>query len=154
MHTPSVAELIPLLQTAIGPVILISGVGMLLLTMTNRFGRAIDRARQLGAHLPAPGARERSQIEAQLRILWRRARMIRRAIILSASSALSAAVLIIVLFITPLLHLNTSILLIALFVTALSCLLASLVFFIRDLNLSLVALRLELDTHGIAKGET
>jgi hypothetical protein len=34
------------LRDAIGPVILISGVGLLLLTMTNRLGRAIDRARQ------------------------------------------------------------------------------------------------------------
>ena len=40
-------ELIPVLQVAIGPVILISGVGLLLLTLTNRYGRTIDRARQL-----------------------------------------------------------------------------------------------------------
>ena len=39
---------IPTLQTAIGPVILISGVALLLLTMTNRLGRAIDRARLIG----------------------------------------------------------------------------------------------------------
>jgi hypothetical protein len=36
MQVPSVAQLIPVLQTAIGPVILISGVGLLILTMTNR----------------------------------------------------------------------------------------------------------------------
>src|SRR5688572_19515401 len=40
-------EIVPVLQVAIGPVILISGVGLLLLTMTNRLGRAIDRARSL-----------------------------------------------------------------------------------------------------------
>ncbi len=44
-------EIVPVLQVAIGPVILISGVGLLLLTMTNRLGRAIDRARQLKAEL-------------------------------------------------------------------------------------------------------
>ena len=43
----NLAEIIPVLQVSIGPVILISGVGLLLLTMTNRLGRAIDRARQL-----------------------------------------------------------------------------------------------------------
>ena len=41
------ARLVPILQVAIGPAILISGVGLLLLTMTNRFGRIIHRARQL-----------------------------------------------------------------------------------------------------------
>ncbi len=40
-------ELIPILQVAIGPVILISGVGLLLLSMTNRFGRVTDRSRTL-----------------------------------------------------------------------------------------------------------
>ena len=39
MRNHSLDELVPILQLAIGPVILISGVGMLLLTFTNRFGR-------------------------------------------------------------------------------------------------------------------
>ena len=37
--------LIPILQVAIGPVILVSGVGLLLLSMTNRLGRIVDRRR-------------------------------------------------------------------------------------------------------------
>ena len=47
MSNPTVAELVPILQTAIGPALLISGVGLLLLTMTNRLGRVVDRARLL-----------------------------------------------------------------------------------------------------------
>jgi len=39
------SEIVPVLQTAISPVVLISGVGLLLLTMTNRLGRIVDRAR-------------------------------------------------------------------------------------------------------------
>jgi len=46
MPPTSLEQIIPELRDAIGPVILISGVGLLLLTMTNRRGRAIDRARQ------------------------------------------------------------------------------------------------------------
>jgi len=42
----SLEQIIPELRDAVGPVILISGVGLLLLTFTNRLGRAIDRARQ------------------------------------------------------------------------------------------------------------
>ena len=40
-------DLVPILQMAVGPVILISGVGLLLLSMTNRLGRVIDRSRLL-----------------------------------------------------------------------------------------------------------
>ncbi|MBL8732337.1 MAG: DUF2721 domain-containing protein [Planctomycetes bacterium] len=43
----SLSDLLPVLQTAIGPVILISGIGLLLLNMTNRYGRIIDRSRDL-----------------------------------------------------------------------------------------------------------
>jgi len=39
MTPPTLTQLIPVLQVAIGPVILISGVGLLLLSMTNRYGR-------------------------------------------------------------------------------------------------------------------
>jgi hypothetical protein len=39
--------LVPLLQFAIGPVIVISGVALILLNMTNRYGRIIDRSRAL-----------------------------------------------------------------------------------------------------------
>jgi hypothetical protein len=56
MYSTPPLELIPVLQVAIGPVILISGVGLLLLTLTNRFGRAVDRALPQGdndCHLDA-----------------------------------------------------------------------------------------------------
>ena len=49
MNIPLVAQMIPVLQTAIGPMILISGLGLILLTMTNRLGRTIDRVRILTA---------------------------------------------------------------------------------------------------------
>jgi len=47
----SVSKLIPIQQIAIGPVILISGIGMLLLTKTNRLGQPIDRSQQLAWEL-------------------------------------------------------------------------------------------------------
>jgi hypothetical protein len=43
----SLTDLITTLQLSIGPVILISGVGLILLSMTNRLARVIDRSRLL-----------------------------------------------------------------------------------------------------------
>ena len=91
-------ELIPVLQTAIGPGILISGVGMLLLTITNRLGRTIDRSRALIALRSESSDSRRLAVELQLGILWKRARLLRRAITLATIAALLAALLIIVLF--------------------------------------------------------
>jgi hypothetical protein len=144
MQALSVAQLIPVLQTAIGPTILISGVGLLLLTMTNRLARTIDRARITARELPSVTEGNRRKGVEELRILWRRARLIRLAIALASTSALFAAVLIIVLFVAALLQTESTWLICTLFIACLACLIGSLVVFIHDVNQGLAALRLEL----------
>lgn len=143
--TPTAIErIIPLLQMAIGPVILISGVGLLLLTMTNRLGRAIDRVRLLTQDLSPQGADKREQTLAQVAILYRRTRIIRLSILLAAVSALLASALIITLFLAALLQWDAGLLASVLFIGCMGSLFASLLAFIRDINLSLHALKLEL----------
>ena len=145
MAMTPVRELIPVLQVAIGPVILISGVGLLLLTLTNRYGRTIDRSRQLVRELRELAGDDRERLEGQIEILYRRARLIRLSITLAAVSVLLASVLIIVLFLTALWKLEVGLLLSLLFVACMVALSGSLVAFIRDINLSLGALKLELE---------
>ena len=142
-------DLIPTLQTAIGPVILISGVALLLLTMTNRLGRAIDRARLIGATLAEPEPPARPALEAQLRILWRRAGLIRSAIALATISALLAAGLVIALFFAALLRVEVAWLITLLFIGCMVSLILALGLFLHDINQSLAALRLEMSSHGM-----
>jgi hypothetical protein len=139
-------DLVPILQMAIGPVILISGVGLLLLSMTNRLGRVIDRARLLAEAVRKTDPNERLRLSAQLKILSRRARLVRLAIILAALSVLLAGVLIIALFLAALIDLEFGAVVIILFVSCMGSLVASLVVFIRDINLSLSALMLEISS--------
>ncbi len=145
MPLTPVKELIPVLQVAIGPVILISGVGLLLLTLTNRYGRTIDRSRQLVRELRELGDADRKRLEGQIAILYRRARLIRLSILLAGVSVLLASVLIIVLFLTALWKLEVGVLISLLFIACMVALSGSLVAFIRDINLSLGALKLELE---------
>ena len=145
----TVEQLVPLLQLAIGPVIVISGVGLVLLSMTNRYARVIDRARALAAALRA-GDGEPSRSREQLAILERRARRLRTAIALTSLSLLLVALLVICLFVLSLLELDAAGLVIGLFTACLLALIAALVLFILDVNASLAALRLELE--GSAAG--
>ena len=145
MPLTSLEKIIPMLQVAIGPVILISGVGLLLLTMTNRLGRAIDRARLFKAELPKRSDAEREQVLAQVAIIYRRARVIRLSITLAAISALLASALIITLFVTALLQWEAGLVASLIFIACMTSLFASLLAFIRDINLSLHALKLELE---------
>ncbi|ARM31217.1 DUF2721 domain-containing protein [Prosthecochloris sp. HL-130-GSB] len=136
-----------LIQTAIGPVILVSGMGLLLLTMTNRLGRIIDRSRAMSHELDAMGSVDRQRIEAEIDILWSRARYIRIAIMLVVLSCLSASLLVIVLFLAPLTDLDQPVVISVLFVAAMVFLISSLIFFLLDVNRTLSALRIELDAH-------
>lgn len=145
MPSTPLNELIPVLQVAIGPVILISGVGLLLLTLTNRYGRAIDRARQLMGELRELEGADRLRLEGQVEILYRRARLIRLSITLGGLSVLLASLLIIVLFLTALWKLEVGLLISLLFIASMASLSGSLVAFIRDMYLSLGALKLELE---------
>jgi hypothetical protein len=138
------ADLVPVLQTAIGPVVMVSGVGLLLLTMTNRLGRVVDRARALAHQLKEAADEEtRAPIQAQLRILRQRAEFIRRAIALAAFCVLFAAILVISLFVTAVFNTDIPWLVAALFILSMGCLIASMVYFIRDINKALVATKLE-----------
>src|SRR3954470_10367652 len=75
MEGPISSSLLPMIQLAITPVILITGLGSLLLTMTNRMGRIVDRTRILAGQARAAAAvGERAHIESQLRIMYQRAK--------------------------------------------------------------------------------
>ena len=139
-----VRELIPVLQVAIGPVILISGVGLLLLTLSNRFGRAVDRSRQLGREMREVSNEDRPRLAAQVDILYRRSRVIRLAIIFAALSVLLASVLIIVLFLSVLAHFEAGVVIALLSIFCLGSLIGSMAAFIRDIQFFLQALKLEL----------
>jgi hypothetical protein len=152
MPPTSLEQIIPELRDAIGPVILISGVGLLLLTMTNRLGRAIDRARQLKTELPKRTEAEREQVQAQVAIIYQRAKLIRMSITLAAFSALLAAGLVVTLFVTALLQWQNGWFASLIFIACMVSLIASLVAFIRDINLSLRALKLELGDDREPKG--
>jgi hypothetical protein len=138
------AELIPSLQIAIGPVILISGIGLLLLSMTNRFGRVVDRSRSLAEALRHAGPAEHPRLSSQLRILVARARLIRLSITLATVSLLLAAILIIVLFLGALFQIEAVLGIVVIFIGCLASLIGSLIVFLRDIYVSLKALELEI----------
>ncbi|MCW8133151.1 MAG: DUF2721 domain-containing protein [Planctomycetota bacterium] len=142
------SDLIPTLQLSIGPAILISGVGLILLSMTNRFGRVIDRSRLMTRDLREASHEERPRILEQLRILSRRARQIRAGIACGAFSALLAALMIVSLFVGALMRLEIGAVIVGLFLFCVAMLIGSLLCFIAEINASLKALWLEIPAEG------
>jgi hypothetical protein len=145
VKTLSLTQLVPVLQLAIGPVILISGVGLLLLTLTGRFGKMVDRSRDIIHELGAQGhplAVERN-LHRQIAILQRRAWILRLSITLCAVTILMAGVLILALFVSALWQIEAAGFLVAVFCTAILCLISSIIAFIADMNLALRAVHLD-----------
>jgi Protein of unknown function (DUF2721) len=140
-------DVFPILQIAVGPVILISGVGLLLLSLTNRYGRVIDRARFLGDGLRRNGGSDNSHVHEQIAILRERARLLRTSIAFATISVLCTAVLIIGIFVGSLVNISPSSFIVVMFCGCLISLIGSLVCFLRDINRSLAAL--DLDLSGI-----
>jgi hypothetical protein len=145
MNQLSLTQLVPILQLAIGPVILISGVGLLLLTLTNRFGRMIDRSRAIIHEVIRGGQASEviGNLQAQVEILHRRARILRLSITLAAVTVLCVGVLILGLFIAAFWQLQIVGLLVVIFCVAILGLIGSMVAFIADMNLALRAAQLD-----------
>lgn len=144
MNEAELSQLTRILQLSITPVALISGVALLLLTMTNRLGRVIDRARDLAGQVAAPGGDAESAPRQELRILFRRARLLQYAIAAISMSIFMAVLMVVALFAMYLLsaHLQGAVLTLfggclAGLVVATGCFLGDIVLSIRWLHVSL-----------------
>lgn len=147
-------EILPVLQFAVGPVIVISGVGLILLSMTNRYGRVIDRSRHLSDARRNGDPATVERCTRQLDVLLKRGRLLRFCIILASTSLLLASLLIIALFITAILRIEDASLIVGLFVACMATLITSLAAFIYDINVSLQAVKLEVGEPGeVAAGD-
>lgn len=126
------------LQLAVSPVILISAYGLLLLSLTNRLGRAIDRGRLLRND-------DSPTRDLQLRIITKRAKWIRQAILFMGIAIFLTALLVLALFLSVILGFEVRLLVSGLFILSVSCLGVSLWFFLADIFGSLRALEANLD---------
>ena len=97
------------IQLAVAPVFLRSGIGAILMVMTNRLGRIIDRARVLEERLDNASTELHPALRTDLATLSRRAKLISCAITLCTATALLVCTVIAVLFLSAFLGFDLSI---------------------------------------------
>ncbi len=140
------SDLIQILQASIAPVVLISGVGLVLLSMTNRLSRPIDRIRLLCAQLKDRPSQQGEDLKRQIEILYRRCRYLQAAIILATASITCVSILILSLFLIYITGCDLTRMAQWLFIAALSFLILSLGLFLRDIALGLHSVKIEIET--------
>jgi hypothetical protein len=129
-----------LIQAALAPVFLLSGVGVTLGVMTTRLTRVMDRARVLEDQLSRhPG--DTHPIHEDLRVLARRARYIHTAIGLCGCSAVLIALVVITLFANDFFGSGLAGTIALLFVGAMLLITGAYVAFLLEVRLATRALR-------------
>jgi Na+/melibiose symporter-like transporter len=145
-------SVVQILTASIAPVIVISGVGLLLLSITNRYGRAIDRARLLARELEEsdPESARRRHLGDQLRFTNQRAHVLRSSMLYASSSIFFVSLTVLSLFAEQLLQLQKDFIALPFFALCLISLVVSMYYSIRDITMSLSALELEVSErlHG------
>lgn len=137
-----VSAIAHVIQLAIAPVFLLTGIASLLGVLTSRLARIIDRARMLEGHLPSVTGEHRALIGTDLGMLSRRAKHVGRAIGLFTASALLVCVMIGMLFIGAFIAADVSRLVAALFVLVMIGLIVGLISFLREVHLATASLRI------------
>ncbi|MBI3524337.1 MAG: DUF2721 domain-containing protein [Betaproteobacteria bacterium] len=132
----SVSTVAHVIQLAVAPVFLLTGVGAILAVLINRLGRVIDRFRVLERDLPACGDNEGSSHQIEMNILARRARRIHWAISLCTICALLVCVVIAALFVGSMMGVDLSGTIASLFIAAMLALIAGLLSFLREISLA------------------
>jgi hypothetical protein len=129
-----------IIQLAVAPVFLLSGVGVTLGLFANRLARIVDRARLLESQLTHDHSNE--ELRQGLRVLARRARYINTAITLGTISGVLVALTVVLLFTGALTggHLGTAIAVV--FVAAMLTLTAALLVFLVEVRFATATLRI------------
>jgi hypothetical protein len=143
LQTENVAKLI---QLALGPVFLLSGVGITLSMLTQRLSRIVDRARKLEDQRERATEETRlKRIDKDLRVIFRRTKYINAAIAFSTISALLVTLVVTLLFASEFTHVAVGGVVAVLFSAAMVCL--SLAFFLFLIEVRIAVNNLRIGEH-------
>ncbi len=137
---PDIAGLAHVIQLAIAPVFLLTGVGSLLGVMAHRLGRIIDRARFVENSWGLLNETQCNDARLEFSGLTKRATLTSQAINFCAFAALLVCVLIAALFVDAFIGVSLKWLVGALFVLAMCSLSGGIICFLREVHIAMRSL--------------
>lgn len=129
-----------IMHNALTPIVLISGVGLVMLSMTNRYNNCTDRIRQLIREREANGFRYEPDLDREILLVYKRAAYLRKALLCISLSAVFTGAIIAVNLIAGYSGLNLAVLSSILLVGSLGLIMGAATFFSLEVGLSLHAL--------------
>jgi hypothetical protein len=141
-HDSTITGIAQMIQLAVAPVFLLSGIAAMLAVMTNRLARIVDRARALEVeHIGATPAL-RDLIARELAPLSRRARMAGVAITMCTITALLVCAVIVKIFLGAFLEFDPYVPVAMTFILAMLAFFGGLLAFLREVLVATASLRI------------
>jgi len=141
----NIATVANVIDIAVAPVFLLAGISGLLVVLTNRLGRTIDRSRSLqAAESEFMPDQHKTMIERELASLLRRIQLSHVAISMSTLSAILVCLVVVALFLGSLLQLNVSVVVATLFIICMMILSLAFSAFLLEVLISTRTLRASL----------
>jgi len=137
------ADIAHVIQVAVAPVFLLSGIGAMLGVFVARLGRIIDRSRILNERLGNASKDCSPQIHHELAMLSRRSRLMDRASVLATAAGCFVCLVIVALFVDYLFGYDQSVPVAALFLLSMLCFIGAFGYFLREVLLATARLRHE-----------
>lgn len=134
------------MQASVAPITVISGLAFLLTIVATRYGRCIDRVRQLLAELHTTTQPRLNVVREQIDIIYQRARLLRTTMLFVTLSIFSVVVTVSLIFSSYILGWESDRGATFFFLLALASIVAALLLFFRDITISLRALKLEIQS--------
>jgi hypothetical protein len=134
-------------QSTISPLVLISGVGLILLSLTNRLARTIDRSREMVTEIQNDTSNDKESKRIQLRILVKRSYFLKYSITAISFSILSSSLIIPILLTMYLFQVDLSLLGKLFFLLSVIGIIFSAIFLFIDVSFTLKALEIEVKDH-------
>lgn len=130
-------------QIAVAPVFLLAAVGTLLVVLTSRLARVVDRSRALDAEIISGQSLfgDGAHHTAELRVLDQRMNWIHRAISLATITNLFVCVVVVALFSSELLGFDLSRFIAVMFIAAMAALICALLAFLVEISFARKMLR-------------
>ena len=136
----SLPGLAHVIQLALAPVFLLNGIAAILVMLTGRLARVVDRARVIeGEFTPREHPAHKRQVR-ELRILDRRMRIVNNAILLVTASAVVLCTVVAAMFLARLAGFGFARTLAMMFALALLLLIAGLVLFLVEVRGAVTAI--------------
>jgi len=134
-----------ILREAVTPLVLISGVGLILLSLVNRYNQAISRTRSLVSDMRSSQGERKKCLNAQIGVLLKRCNILKLSISAIVVSMILSSFIILQSPVSVIIGVKSVVLMKVCLFSSCICIVVANILLLADISFSLKALRIEVN---------